>query len=1067
VEVNADRAAQRLLRWRSQTPFTSGLYFAQRLALDGISEDELLCLLGEPLAVNEGSFAPAPRWWVDIARACAHPAPADSVAVPASETPRVKELTGFLALVAPLMSQARQLLRAGIQELIQTQCRLPFEPHAMEDVLCRHLPRQLLMMVSRTLVLELHVARLQGLLQGETPEERFQSFVQRLRQPEVALALFQEYPVLARQVVLCIDNWLQFGLEFLRHLCADWEALRIIFSPHQDPGLLVEVKSGVGDKHRGGRSVLIAQFSSGLQVVYKPKSLAVDVHVQELLAWINVRGDHSPFRTLTILDRGTHGWVEFVAAHGCTSAEEVRRFYERQGGYLALLYALEATDFHYENLIAAGEHPVLIDLESLFHPRASGIDLNHSDQLASQTLAYSVLRVGLLPQRVWSDERSEGVDLSGLGAEAGQLSPRAVLAWEAAGTDAMRFTRKRLPMPGAQNRPTLPDTKVEVLDYAEVIVQGFTAMYRLLWKHREELLAVEGPLARFAQDEVRVILRPTRAYGLLLQESFHPDMLRDALERDQLFDRLWVAVEQRPYLAKVIAAEREDLLKGDIPLFATRPAARDLWTSADGRLTDFLDEPGLDLVQRRVRQLGDKDLKQQLWFIRAALATLSPGAERTLEPNCRLTEPQTLATHDRLLAAAQAVGDRLEELALHGEQDVSWIGLTLSQQRRWSLLPLGVDLYAGLPGVALFLAYLGAITEEKRYSHLARAALATLRSQLERRQSSLASIGGFSGCGGVIYCLTHLGILWDQPDLLTETQKLVELLPPLIDTDDQLDLIGGATGCIGSLLSLNCCAPSERTRAVSIQCGDHLLARAQTMQQGIAWLTQIAKTQPLTGFSHGAAGMAWALGELAVLTGEARFQSAAQAAMTYERSLFSQQAGNWPDLRNFENGDQAKNNGRDHFMTAWCHGAPGIGLARLQSLPHLGDDQTLAEIEAALQTTVAHGFGRNHSLCHGDLGNLELLLQARERLHDPGWHAQVNRIAAVILESIEQNGWRCGNPLGVESPGLMTGLAGIGYGLLRLAEPACVPSVLVLAPPIRQFPEFPAGGQAPPAALAG
>src|SRR5262249_35989067 len=156
-------------------------------------------------------------------------------------------------------------------------------------------------------------------------------------------------------------NWLQFSLEFLRHLCADWEALRVTFSPQQDPGLLVEVKGGVGDKHRGGRSVLIAKFDSGLQVVYKPKPLAVDVHVQELLTWVNARGDHPPFRTLTILDRGTHGWVEFVAAHGCTSTEEVRRFYERQGGYLALLYALEATDFHYENLIAAGEHPVLID----------------------------------------------------------------------------------------------------------------------------------------------------------------------------------------------------------------------------------------------------------------------------------------------------------------------------------------------------------------------------------------------------------------------------------------------------------------------------------------------------------------------------------------------------------------------------------------------------------------------------------------------------------------------------------------------------------------------------------
>ena len=33
------------------------------------------------------------------------------------------------------------------------------------------------------------------------------------------------------------------------------------------------------------------------------------------------------------------------------------------------------------------------------------------------------------------------------------------------------------------------------------------------------------------------------------------------------------------------------------------------------------------------------------------------------------------------------------------------------------------------------------------------------------------------------------------------------------------------------------------------------------------------------------------------------------------------------------------------------------------------------------------------------------------------------------------------------SPGLMTGLAGMGYALLRLAEPAHVPSVLMLAPP--------------------
>jgi lantibiotic modifying enzyme len=96
---------------------------------------------------------------------------------------------------------------------------------------------------------------------------------------------------------------------------------------------------------------------------------------------------------------------------------------------------------------------------------------------------------------------------------------------------------------------------------------------------------------------------------------------------------------------------------------------------------------------------------------------------------------------------------------------------------------------------------------------------------------------------------------------------------------------------------------------------------------------------------------------------------------------------------------------------------------------------------------MACGFGYNHSLCHGDLGNLELLLQASQTLNDPQWKTQVDRLAAIILESIEKHGWLCGVPLKVETPGLMNGLAGIGYGLLRLAEPTQVPSILVLESP--------------------
>jgi type 2 lantibiotic biosynthesis protein LanM len=1041
--VRGDLAQRRLQRWRSQAPFGSAARFAERLSSDGITEEEFHTFLGEPIEAVHAGAPDRPAWLADLEGAFLHPVSA--VVGQGPEPPRGQEMLQFLDVIGPLVGQARERLRAGIEELARTQTDLPFDPVTIERVLLASLPGQLLPMLGRTLVLEMHVARLQGLLAGDSAEERFRAFVERLRRREAALDLFLEYPVLARQLVTRLQSWVTVNLEFLQHLCADWQDLRSVFCRGDHPGVLVHLEGGVGDVHRGGRAVLIAHFDSGFRVVFKPKPLAVDVHFQELLTWLNERGDHPPFLTPRALDRGRHGWVEFVEARGCTTAEEIRRFYRRQGGYLALLYALAATDFHFENLIAAGEHPVLIDLEALFHPRAEGVGASGIDQLAGNLMADSVLRVGLLPQRLWFNAAGEGIDLSGLGGEAGQLTPQPVPYWDAAGTDQMRLARKRMELQGGRHRPSLGGAEVHVLDYAEEIAAGFTSVYRLLREHREELLSEAGPLARFARDEVRVILRATRTYGQLLHESFHPDLLRDALDRDRFFDRLWAEVEQRPSLARVIAAEHADLHDGDIPLFTTRPDSHDLWSSAGERVADFFAEPGMVLVRRRLGQLGEADLARQLWFLRASLATLSTGTGAVQPVSPRQPAPAAAADRQRLLAAASAIGDRLEALAMCEGDEATWIGLTLLNERQWVLLPLGADLYGGLPGVTLFLAHLGAASGTERYTSLARSALATLRGLVKRQRSAFTAIGGFEGWGGIIYTLTHLAALWGQPELLAEAEEAVGLLPPLIDQDEHLDVVGGAAGCLAGLLCLYRSAPAARTLEAALRCGDRLLARAQALEQGIGWVTRAA-ARPLTGFAHGAAGIAWALLELSAVTGAKRFRAAARAALAYERSLFSPESGNWPDLRDAESLSRSTGDSHPPFMTAWCHGAPGIGLARLHSLRYLDDEETRAEVEAALRTTVAQGFGGNHSLCHGDLGNLELLLQAGETL-SPHWRIQVGHVASQILGGMEREGWLCGIPFRTESPGMMTGLAGIGYGLLRLADPECVPSVLVLAPP--------------------
>jgi len=90
-------------------------------------------------------------------------------------------------------------------------------------------------------------------------------------------------------------------------------------------------------------------------------------------------------------------------------------------------------------------------------------------------------------------------------------------------------------------------------------------------------------------------------------------------------------------------------------------------------------------------------------------------------------------------------------------------------------------------------------------------------------------------------------------------------------------------------------------------------------------------------------------------------------------------------------------------------------------------------------------------LCHGDLGNLELPLEAARSFPESPWRNSLDEILAGIFHSIETDGWLCANPMRIESPGLMTGIAGIGYALLRHAAPGKVPSVLMLDAPRPAF----------------
>lgn len=943
-----------------------------------------------------------------------------------------------LVVVAPAIEEARERVRRGVRAFADSYAYVPFDVLTIEECLAANLINPLLMMMSRVMVLELNIGRLEGVLEGNTPEERFHSFINRLREPEVVDRLHREHPVLFEQVGTRLDQWAAFSLEFLKHLCDDWDLLRQSLF-RIDPGMLQQIDGQAGDTHRNGRSVMIASFTSGAQLVYKPHSLSVDGHFQELLGWLNDRGAQPEFRLLKSLNSGDHGWVEFIAVASCSSAAEVSRFYQRQGSYLAILYALEAADFHCENLIAAGEHPMLVDLEALFHPSFGSLVSNGAEEISGSMLLHSVLGVGLLPTRFWADEEQPGIDLSGLGSAAGQITPRGVPGWERAGTDEMHMIRKRVPMPGSANRPSLNGQEVNVLDYVDAIASGFASMYRLLMEHRSKLIIA---INRFSEDEVRVIARATATYGTLLYESFHPDVLRNEADRLAHFSQLRESVAERPALTRLVAAEIGDLLRGDIPLFTTCPSSRDLRTSDGRHIENYFEHTGLELVERRLRQLGEEDLNRQLWIVRASIATLSSEASHENAVNSRpvpvYTNTHTNITSSQLISTACTLGDRLAELAFRRELGTSWLHLATVNERERHVWPLGPDLYDGLSGIILFLAYLGAVSGDPRYSDLAQSALKTLRNQIDEN-GGFDTTGAFSGWGGIIYLLAHLGTIWSDPSLFAMADGLLERVQEFIAQDTEFDIVDGAAGCILALKSLHSCKPSARTLEIARACGEHLLRKAHRVEQGVGWTggTKLA-TPPLTGFAHGNAGIAYALLVLAEMTGEPLFMKTAREGFDYEWSLFCPEHSNWPDLRT----DSATG-----FVTAWCHGAPGIGLSRFCSPRYTDDPLLRKEINVALATTQSAGFGRNHTLCHGDLGNADILLFASEILREPHWRIHADRVVAAVIEDAREIGWKCGNPLGVESPGLMTGLAGIGYALLRFADPMRIPSILALEPP--------------------
>ncbi|MBE3552555.1 MAG: type 2 lantipeptide synthetase LanM family protein [Kyrpidia tusciae] len=503
-----------------------------------------------------------------------------------------------------------------------------------------------------------------------------------------------------------------------------------------------------------------------------------------------------------------------------------------------------------------------------------------------------------------------------------------------------------------------------------------------------------------------------------------------------MLDRLWAA----PVDVRFISLERDDMMEGDVPYFETAPASRDVWDSRGRKLPDVFPATGLARVEERIRGLDGADIDRQAGWVRASLAAVREERDEHI-PGTGIPEPtpEPPLGVGELLGEAELIGWDLVKAAIWGpgRKDCTWISLGINHRGQWNVSAVDAGLYNGAAGVAFFLGYLADVTGDETFRATARAALETAR----QKTPFLAKFpSAFFGLGSVLYAASHLGPMLDVPNWEEDVKRMVAQLGEAVEADRYYDLLSGGAGVIHVLLNVHEQLGLGDALEVAVRYGDHLCRNRKQAEQGAAWLGEGTGEKGLAGMAHGTAGIAWALLRLAAATGDGAYRQTAEEGLAYERSVFHPEAGNWEDRR-YEAG-------RALGSVSWCHGAPGIGLSRSASLGLVSPDRRgvmMDELRIALRTTCSRGVGRSHCLCHGDLGNAELLLQAGRRLGNANLVEKARWVGARVVENKREAGrYRHGVPMGLETVGMWLGAAGIGYQLLRLAEPARVPSVLTV-----------------------
>jgi len=859
---------------------------------------------------------------------------------------------------------------------------------------------------SKVLVLELNKRKENDELKGNSPEERFQYFIaQYLGTSEELFDFYKRYPVLLRRAVTKIEFLIQFIQKALSNL--DHEYFNILEESLLSKGSsITEISIGEGDSHQKGSSVILYEFDSGHKLVYKPRNLKIVESYHDFIVWINNNSKLLELKTGMGIYRDDYCFERFIDNRDCENIAGVKNYYERFGYIIAIAFVLCGNDFHLENLIAHGEYPMLIDLETLVQGE---IQLDYNDSASynvkRELLQKTVLNTCLLPTIMFRDHKEgSGVDMSALNGKEFKL-PFKVLLPTGMNTDNFRFEYTEFTKPGSNNLVRYHNTAIEFLDYIDNIIKGFDEMMLFFIKRKDDLVQPNGVLFQFKGKLVRNVIKNTQRYMSLLGYSTHPNYACDMLKREKLLENMWAY----PYVNKqVVIYENQDMMLDDIPIFFSYTDSKDLISSDGELITNFFEASGYDLMMERIKELNQNMLDKQKSIILVQLGKFDQIVKE-LNGESALNQGQMTFESLDLLEESCRIGERLIDCSISSNDglEISWGGILLNHQANWEIGALNGSLYDGVAGIALFLYELYYVTKENKYYTAYRKAM---RAALTVSKG-IQDISGYTGQISLLFPILNEYLKEGKSEFLNNIEEKVDSIDLKNSHMEHLDFVTGYSGTMMQLLIAYDILKNKKYLDMALEIGEIIVKSIDLEKMNDV------------GLGHGCSGIALSLFKLHKYTGNEEFRNIALSLLDKERNIM-----NHEDYKE---------------VPKWCWGTTGAGIARIEILQYYEDDMILTDIKKAVDN-ICNTMKKEDGLCHGNMADIELLNRYREISRDREKIFEA-KIINIFERKEEFGDYSLRGLPEFQTLDLFNGIAGVGYELLRIYNRKQVSDVLTLS----------------------